>query len=119
MNPDPPYQMILNAVVGFVAGIVSAIASVSYFQGSVKTSLQEHHRRLETIESVEPSAAYSRVAETLKAHDLRLTTLENDIRYEIRAIRTSMHDLRNEMMTVVKDAFERIAKDARDRREHS
>lgn len=116
MNPDQTLsQLIASAMAGIVAGIVSAIASVSYFQGSVKTSLRDHHRRLESIESTEPSVANGRITETLRAHDLRLTTLENDIRYEIRAIRTSMHDLRNEMMVVVKDAFERIAKD---RREH-
>ena len=72
--------------VAIVSGVLSAVGSAMFMSGGVKA--------------------------TLDAHDQRLTTLENDTRYEVRALRDTMtrelglmregvHDLRNEVMTMI------------------
>lgn len=64
-------QWLVNAIVGIIAGALSGMGGIAWFGGGVKA--------------------------TLDAHDQRITQLENDIRYEIRALRESVDALHREV----------------------
>lgn len=61
-------SVIAGMLSGLVTGFLSAFGSIAYFGGDTKATLEAHNHRLET--------------------------LENDVRYEVRAIRDSIHAMR-------------------------
>lgn len=81
MTDSSVINWIVSALSGLVSGALGVGLSISWFGGETKA--------------------------TLEAHDKRISTLENDIRYEIRAIRESIHGLRNEMMQVIHEERKR------------
>jgi hypothetical protein len=62
-DPDPPPGM-YGAILGAVSGIMGGLFSYGWFNGATRATLQ--------------------------AHDKRITQLEDDIRYEIRALRDTI-----------------------------
>lgn len=91
MNTDASLPgWLVSIVTGVISGFLSAFGSIAYFGGDTKATLREHSRQLEAL------GDGGEVHATLQAHDHRITTLENDVRYEVRAIRESMHGMRND-----------------------
>lgn len=102
MGPDPEtvnsatsmpgwiVSVIAGMFSGLLTGALSAFGSLAYFGGSAKATLREHERQLVAL------GDGGEIRATLQAHHHRLDQLETDVRYEVRAIRESIHGLRGD-----------------------